>query len=64
MTKRDDLMRMFGPKLIEAMGLMVIDELNILRSKHGLSPRTPSQLYDQITNHLSDLPDYDWMQEE
>lgn len=61
MAKRDDLMQTFGPKLIEAFQLLVLDEINILRSKAGLSPRTLNQIFDQITNHLSDLPDYEWM---
>lgn len=63
MSKRDDIMRTFGPKLIEALALMVLDEINILRSKAGLSPRTLNQVFDQITNHYGDLPDYEWMME-
>jgi len=63
MARRDELMQRFGPKLIEAFQLMVLNEINILRSKHGLSPRTLSQVFDQITNHLSSLPDYEWMME-
>jgi len=63
MAKRDEVMSTFGPKLIEALALMLLDEINILRSKAGLSPRTLNQVFDQITNHHGDLPNYEWMNE-
>ena len=51
----------FGPKLVEALAMLVLDEINILRDQHGLAPRTMAQALDRIQNHLSTLDDYDWM---
>lgn len=64
MSKRDEVFQLFGPKLTEAFMRIVLDEINVLRCEHGLSLRTLAQIYDQITNHHSDLPDYDWMKDE
>lgn len=60
-AKRDELFQMFGPKLTEAFMMMVLDEINILRAEANLPARTELQFYNKITNHLSELPDYDWM---
>lgn len=61
MPQRDDLMQRFGPILLEAFALMVLDEINILRQQLGLQPRTTQHLLDQINNHATTLPLYDWM---
>lgn len=54
-------MQKFGPILLEALALVVLDEINILRQQLGLQTRTKQQLIDQISNHISTLPPYDWM---
>lgn len=54
-------MRLFGPILLEAFALLILDEVNILRQKLGLPLRTQEQLLTQINNHASTLPFYDWM---
>lgn len=59
--KRDELFRSFGPVLLEAICRVIKDEINLLRSLHGLPPRTDNQIYDQISNHYGGLPPYDWM---
>lgn len=61
MTTRDEVMRLFGPKQIEALALVTLDEINILRRKLGLSPRTKSQLLEAVNKRISSLPDYEWM---
>ena len=61
MSQRDEIMSRFGPLLLEAFALMVLDEINILRQQLGLQPRTPQQLLNQIGNHSTTLPKYDWM---
>lgn len=61
MSKRDELFHMFGPKLLEAVLHITLSEINILRTELGLPERTELQVYDQITNHFSGLPDYEWM---
>jgi len=59
MDKRSEVFRQFSPKLLEAFMLLVLDEINILRNYADLPPRTKEQVHDMITNHFSDLPDYD-----
>lgn len=63
MAKRDDEMKKFGPKLLEAIVLVTMSEINILRSAAGLAPRTADQLLNAIKSELDSLPDYDWMSE-
>jgi len=50
--------------LIEAIVLIIKDEINILRVEVGLSERTNQQLIDSINNRLSSLSKYDWMNTE
>lgn len=57
-------MHQFGPILLEALALVLFDEVNILRAQLGLPPRTKQQLLDTINNHTSTLPLYDWMTDE
>lgn len=61
---RDELYQHFGPILLEAIVLIVRDEINILRSQLKLSKRTDQQVRDIISNKLSNLSKYDWMKEE
>lgn len=61
MAKRDELFRKFGPLFVEAMSLMVLDSINELRVKAGLTPYTKDQVISKIENHLSTLEPYDWM---
>jgi hypothetical protein len=64
MTNRDRLYEMFGPQLVEALALIIKDEINILRTHTGLSERTTQQLINAIDNKLANLQSYDWMEEE
>ncbi|MBA7682884.1 hypothetical protein ES703_91240 [subsurface metagenome] len=64
MAKRDEVMQRFGPKLLEGFLEMIFSENNLLRTNAGLPPRTKQQVYDEIMNHTSTLPDYEWMTEE
>jgi len=61
MGKRDDVFEMFGPKLLEGFLQLILDQFNLLRTRSGLPPLTKDQVFDQITNHTSELEDYDWM---
>jgi len=63
MSLRDDTMHMFGPILLEAFALMVLDEVNIIRQQLGLPLRTKQQLLQTINNHTTTLQPYDWMKE-
>lgn len=57
---RDQLYQRFGPKLIEAIVLVVKDELNLLRSQCELPERTNQNIIDAVSNKLSNIVDYDW----
>lgn len=63
-TQRDELMRRFGPLLLEAFGRIIFNEINSIRLNSNLQPRTWDQFFAEINNHLSTLPLYDWMTEE
>lgn len=62
MTTRDDLFQKFGPLLIEAIALATLDQINALRSTAGLPQITYSRAIDEISNHLTHLDEYSWME--
>lgn len=64
MSERDKLFQQFGPILLEAFCEMILSEINILRTRAGLPPRTKQQVIEEINNHLSTLEPYDWMNNE
>ena len=57
---RSQLYKHFGPKLLEAIVLIIKDEVNILRDAAGLSERTNEQIMSAIENRLGSASDYDW----
>jgi len=61
MATRDDLYRQFGPKLIEALALAIMDEINALRQQHSLADRTAGQLINAISTKLQGLADFEGM---
>ena len=61
MATRDELYHAFGPKLIEAIALVIKDELNILRAEHSLADRTSQQIVDAVETKLASITDYDWI---
>lgn len=61
--KRSEVFQMFGPKLLESLFELLFSETNELRTKVGLPPRTKEQVYEEIKNHVTSVPDYDWMTE-
>ena len=61
MTTRDELFDLFGPKLIEALFMVLLVEINNLRPGQGQPTITMQDLIDQASNHITQLPDYDWM---
>ena len=64
MATKEELYLKFGPMLIEAIVLIVKEEINILRVEAGLSERTDKQILTAIDNKLSSLPLYDWINNE
>lgn len=61
MGQRDDLYQRFGPLLKEAVLLLMLQEINILRQEAGLPERTEADMYTAIKNKVNELDDYDWM---
>ncbi len=61
MPERDELYRHFGPILLEAMVLVLLNQINILRHQQGMPKITEQDLIDSLNNHLSELEPYDWM---
>jgi len=64
MAQRDDLFEQFGPILLEAFAVMILDEVNRIRQHTGMPQITKQQVLAQINNHLSALEPYDWMRRE
>ena len=60
---RDSLYRAFGPMLLEAVVMVIKDEINILRAQHGLEARTNAQLITALDAKLKTVEGYDWMSE-
>jgi hypothetical protein len=58
MPSRRNYRDQFGPKLLEALIMIIKDEINTLRGKHGLAARTDKQLVDAIKAKLDTLDDY------
>lgn len=59
--ERDKLYQLFGPLLIEAVVLVLGDEINMLRKQNGFPELTHQQIMDSIGDRLSNLTWYDWM---
>ena len=64
MAQRDELYRRFGPILLEAMVLVLLEQINVLRKEQGMPEITEQDLMDSLNNHLAELEPYDWMTEE
>jgi hypothetical protein len=62
MANRDTLYRKFGPLIIDAIMVLVFQEINSLRTKVGLTPYTSQQAIDALQSKLELLSKYDWME--
>ena len=60
-SERDNLFQQFGPILLEAFMIMVLDETNRLRKKLNMTQLTQLDVLNEISNHLSELQPYSWM---
>ena len=60
MYDRNTLFVKFGPKLLEAMFMVLLDEINDLRPGQGKPIITMEDIITQASNHVTTLPDYDW----
>lgn len=64
MALRDVTYHKFGPLLMEALFDTMLEEVNELRVKAGLQPRTKAYFLGKSNNIQSHLQPYDWMDEE
>lgn len=64
MTERDKLFQKFGPILLEAIVIMMVQETNRLRAQLNMQPVTKEMFFDEINNHLSEIQPYEWMEQE
>lgn len=60
MADRSKLFEHFGPKLLEAIVYLAMNEINILRAAAGLTPRTKDQLISSLQEENARVPSYDW----
>lgn len=60
MATRDDLFKKFGPQLVEAMFLVLLDEINTLRPGQGQPTISMDDLILNASNHITQLSPYDW----
>ena len=63
MATREELLyhERFGPHLLEAIILIMLDALNVLRSTMSLPDKTLSQITETLENKLSSVLKYNWM---
>jgi hypothetical protein len=59
---RDELFHQWGPQLLEATCLVLLDEINILRDQLSLPQRTKEQALNAVASELTDCPPYSWME--
>lgn len=64
MAQRDTVYHKFGPLLMEALFDTLLEEVNELRVKAGLQPRTKAYFLGKSNNNQAHLQRYDWMDEE
>lgn len=63
MGNRNDTYQQFGPMLLEAMVLVLLEHINYLRVNQGMPKITEQDLIDSLNNHLPSLEPYDWMED-
>lgn len=63
MAQREELFQKFGPLLIEALTMVLVDVMNEIHPGVGLPDITYEEVYAKVANHLSHLEPYDWMKE-
>lgn len=59
-TTRGDLYGQFGPKLVEAVVTLMLEEINTLRTQASLPTYTPQQMMDALDTKLAGLDPLPW----
>jgi len=62
MADRNSTYEQFGPILLEAVCLCLLDNINVLRKEQGMKKITEQDIIDNLNNHLSELEPYEWME--
>lgn len=63
MADRNTTYQQFGPILLEAQTLVLLEQINLLRKEQGMPEITEQVLIDSLNNHLESLEPYPWMSE-
>lgn len=61
MSERDGLFKKFGPILLEATVITILELVNESRRARGWPDITLQDFYDKVNNHITQLVPYDWM---
>lgn len=61
MADRNDTFQKFGPILMEAGFMVLLDFQNELRREQGMPELTMQDVIDGLNNHITELEPYDWM---
>ncbi len=61
MADRNETFQKFGPILLEAACLVIVELQNELRREQGMDEITEQDVLDLLNNHLNELEPYDWM---
>lgn len=64
MITKANLCRRFGPKLFDAVLTVLIKHINKLEQEQGTKPTIEQVFIDEIEAEVTQIPDYDWMNEE
>ena len=59
MATKEDLYKAFGPMLMEAVLLVIKDEINALRAEAGLGERTTEQVVNAVSAKLETVERHD-----
>lgn len=62
MALRDELFQQFGPLLMEALFDFLLDNVNALRRNQGMPEITKQEYINLLSNHITELEPYDWME--
>ncbi|MBW1996366.1 MAG: hypothetical protein JRJ29_00235 [Deltaproteobacteria bacterium] len=63
MAIREEVYERWGPMLLEAIVRLLVNEINILRQKVGLPPRTMAQVLAAVLNEYNSLEEFDFVKE-
>lgn len=64
MAKRDEIFQKFGPILFEACCRILLDYQNEIRKELNMPLLTMDDILLKLENQLSEIPKYNWMQED